>query len=406
MLDHIRKLSGIAEAPARTIIGLMSGTSVDGLDIALCRFTGHGLSTKLTLTAFETVPYDDAFRTAIASVFAKRDADLETVCLLNGWIARAHGRMVLQALRTWGVSPGEVDLLASHGQTVYHAPFGQHRRIGFDNATLQLGDGDHLAVETGIVTVSDFRQKHIAAGGEGAPLAVYGDYFLFTDPTENRILLNMGGIANFTFLPAEGQLSEVFSSDTGPGNTMMDAYVRTHFPGMQFDKDAAIAHSGKVHEKLLASLKHHPFFALPFPKTSGPEVFNISMLDEAIRNSGTWALPHADIMATLNRYSADTISDSIRKITLGRKDFVLYASGGGVHNPLLMDTIRTNLDLEYIRSTQDLGVHPDAKEAVLFATLANETVAGDQYRFPETERRMTKYGGIPLVSLGKISFPG
>lgn len=398
MHSHIRKLAALADAPSRLIIGLMSGTSVDGLDIALCRFEGHGAGTNLELLRFETRPYDDAFRAAIASVFARRDADLETVCLLNGWIARIHGRMVLQSLEAWGIDPGTVDLLASHGQTVYHAPRNQHGRAAFANGTLQLGDGDHLAVETGMITLSDFRQKHIAAGGEGAPLAVYGDYFLFSDPTENRILLNMGGIANFTFLPASGTFQEVFSSDTGPGNTMMDAYVKKRFPGMLYDGDARIARAGEVHQGLLQALRSHPFFSLPFPKTTGPEVFNLELLEHALRQCRAGDLGDAAIMATLNRFTAETIADAIRRITENRDRFVLYASGGGIHNPLLMETIQALTGPEPIRDTLELGVHPDAKEAVLFAALANETVAGAQTAAGGQQ-------GTPLVTMGKISFP-
>src|SRR5690606_29098773 len=158
------------------------------------------------------------------------------------------------------------DLIASHGQTIFHAPKHQHRKDGYPNATLQIGDGDHIAMKTGIITLSDFRQKHIAAGGEGAPLAVYGDYLIFSSATENRIMLNIGGIANFTFLPS-AHLTGFFSSDVGPGNTLMDQFIQLKYPGKYYDENAAIASSGKPNSDLLNALLDHPFYKAEFPKT-------------------------------------------------------------------------------------------------------------------------------------------
>src|SRR6202007_1935544 len=181
----------------------------------------------------------------------------------------------------WNLHPDEVDLVASHGQSIYHAPKLLHQREGFGNATLQIGDGDQLAVSTGIITISDFRQKHIAAGGEGAPLAVYGDYFIFSKKGENRIILNIGGIANFTYLPGDLDAKNIFSTDTGPGNTLMDAYMQLHFQ-LSFDKDAAVASRGMINEELLKELMQNSFFEKGFPKTTGPELFNLSYLENAI----------------------------------------------------------------------------------------------------------------------------
>jgi anhydro-N-acetylmuramic acid kinase len=399
MHPHIRKLFDIAAKPERMIIGLMSGTSVDGLDIALCRIRGSGYGTRADVLKFETVPYLQDFRDEIRSVFARKTASLEKLCLLNPWIARVHSEMILACLKKWNEEPEQIDLIASHGQTIYHAPRKQHGLEKFPDATLQIGDGDHLAYLTGIITVSDFRQKHVAAGGEGAPLAVYGDYWIFGDRVENRIMLNMGGIANFTLLPASGSFSQVFSTDTGPGNTMMDAYMQVYFPGNNFDENARVASSGKVNQQLLNLLKHHEFFDLPFPKTTGPEVFNLAYLRQAADRAGVPDLPQEDVMATLNRFSAETITDAIRQCMEPGKTYILYASGGGIHNPLLMQHIGNLLSGMPVRYTHELDVHPDAKEAVLFAILANETVAGSKLS-PESGRP-----GMPAISMGKISFP-
>ena len=399
MNQNIAALYTIANKPERTIIGLMSGTSVDGLDVALCRFTGQGMDTRLQLIAFETIPYDSFFKEEIKSVFSKRQVDLEKVCLLNAWVALQHSAIILNCLKKWQVDPVDVDLIASHGQTIYHAPKLLHPDDAFGNATLQIGDGDHMAVATGIITISDFRQKHVAAGGEGAPLAVYGDYLVFSNRNENRIMLNIGGIANFTYLPSSLDASAVFSTDVGTGNTLMDAYIQEHFPGKYYDADAAIARQGTVHDALLHALKQNTFFSNDFPKTIGPELFNLQYLSDALHALGTTNLSHAMIMATLNRFSADMIVDALQRSMGTRTDFTVYVSGGGMHNPLLMQHIREQLPGIIFRNTAELEVNPDAKEAVLFAILANEAISGGEVKLGAGRN------GIPAVSMGKISFP-
>lgn len=397
MNPQLTKLGELAQRDSRRIIGLMSGTSLDGLDVALCQIRGSGLQTHVAVERFATVPYTEEFRNEIRKVFARQQIDFQHLCLLNPYIGIRHGEMVLQCLKEWGMDPAEVDLIASHGQTVYHAPKKQHGQDNFPNATLQIGDGDHIAVTTRIITLSDFRQKHIAAGGEGAPLAVYGDYLFFSKQGENRILLNMGGIANFTYLPGSQRAQEVFTTDTGPGNTLLDAFTR-HYFNKPYDEGGVLARSGTVHEGLLKSLKDHPFFSAPFPKTTGPEVFNTEYVQQAQRRSDTERLKPEDMLATLTRFSADTIASAINRIVRQGEPYTLYASGGGAHNPVLMHYIQEQLpDFKLLRM-EELGISGDAKEAVLFAILANETVAGGATHFGDRE-------GVPSVTMGKISFP-
>ncbi len=392
-------LSAIAQKKQRHIIGLMSGTSVDGLDIAYCCITGEGHSTSIELKAFETTAYNADFKAEIKSVFSKKEVDLQKLCLLNPWVAQQQAALINTFLSKHGIAKQEVDLIASHGQTIYHAPSTLHQQEKFGNATLQIGDGDHMAVATGIITISDFRQKHIAAGGEGAPLAVYGDYFIFSKMGEDRIMLNMGGIANFTYLPGSMDATKIFSTDTGPGNTLMDALIQQQIPGKYFDEDAALARQGTVHEALLGALKDHPFFKQDFPKTTGPELFNLAYLEAAKQKADIESMSAADAMTTLNLFSAQTIAEAILKTTPGNNNFVLYASGGGMHNPLLMERIKNLLPAVQIKNTNELGINPDAKEAVLFAVLANECVAGGSIAFGKTIK------GMPSVTMGKISFP-
>jgi anhydro-N-acetylmuramic acid kinase len=399
MNRNIESLLKISKKKERKIIGLMSGTSVDGLDIALCNIYADGLQTKVEVCEFETISYDPEFKSEIKSVFAKKLVDFEKLCLLNPWIAIKHAEMINGFLKKRNISAVEIDLIASHGQTVYHAPKAQHLQDKFGNATLQIGDGDHLAVATGIITISDFRQKHIAAGGEGAPLAVYGDYLIFSKQDEDRIMLNMGGIANFTYLPGSLNPDLIYSTDSGPGNTMMDSLVQLYFPDKYFDDNATIAKQGKVNESLLKALKDHPFFKQPFPKTTGPELFNLLYLQNAKEKAETNEISIEDTMATLNLFSAQTIVDAIKKTSQHEIPYHLYVSGGGMHNPVLMQHISSMMPGVPIHSTSSLGIMPDAKEAVLFAVLANECIAGGNIQFNN------KLQGIPSATMGKISFP-
>ena len=399
MKKNIKKLHNISLKKKKIIIGLMSGTSFDGLDVALCRIKGSGMDTEVKLLEFETAVYQPEFKEELKTIFSRRDADLEKVCLLNEWVAIQHAAMINGCLQKWGYSKTDIDLIASHGQTIYHAPKFLHGREKFPNATLQIGDGDHIAVNTGIITISDFRQKHIAAGGEGAPLAVYGDYLLFSRKGENRIMLNIGGIANFTFLPGDLDGSKIFSTDVGPGNTMMDAFVQKSFPGKYFDEGSGIAKKGRANNDLLSQLKDHAFFKGEFPKTIGPELFNLFYLQNAMERSNTNSLSNEDVMATLNLFSASTMTEAIKRCIEKDEDFSVYVSGGGMHNPLLMENIKSLLPGMKFFTTDDLDISPDAKEAVLFALLANECVCGGKINVGKGRNK------IPSVTMGKISFP-
>ncbi|WAC41926.1 anhydro-N-acetylmuramic acid kinase [Pedobacter sp. SL55] len=398
MKNQIENLYHKSKKTEKLIIGLMSGTSMDGLDIALSSFSGSGADTKIKLLKFKTADYTDTFRKQVKSIFSKREVDLEMVCLMNEQIALTHAKLINEAIAEWGYRNEDIDFIASHGQTIYHAPKSLHQRDELPNGTLQIGDGDHIAVNTGIITLSDFRQKHIAAGGEGAPLAVYGDYLIFSKQGEDRIMLNIGGIANYTYLPGNLDAAKVFSTDVGPGNTLMDQYVQKHFEGLYYDKDAAISQSGKVNEKLLQQLLTNDFFAADFPKTTGPELFSLDYLANAQKVSGTDGLSKEDVMATLCHFSAQGIVESIQRALHQLTQPVLYLSGGGMHNPLLLSLLKSALPQVSFKTTSDLEINPDAKEAVLFALLANETICGSQIYFGERE-------GVPSVCMGKVSLP-
>jgi anhydro-N-acetylmuramic acid kinase len=390
--NNLQQLVGTAQKEEKLGIGLMSGTSLDGLDIALCRFKGHGMQTEFELVNFTTIPYTEDFKNEIRTIFAKRQVDLEKVCLLNAYIGTFHGSLVLQALRHWIVNPAAVDFIASHGQTIYHAPKRLHRQPGYPNATLQIGDGDHIAVDTGILTISDFRQKHIAGGGEGAPLALYGDVLLAGQHAENRILLNIGGIANLTFLPASGSDETILCTDIGPGNTLIDAACRKYFD-RPFDKDSKIAFSGKLSQPLLDALSDNSFFREKAPKTTGPELFNLEYVEQARQISGTETISNVDLICTLSTFTARIIADFISE-NVAVDGTKIFASGGGARNIFVMEYLKKALPWTEIADTSALGINPDAKEAILFALLGNEALSGEPITI----------GDNPAVLMGKFSF--
>jgi len=396
MKSDILRLSEIAHKPSRRIIGLMSGTSLDGLDIACCLFTGYGRQTKVQVEAFETIPYTDDFKNEIKTIFGQKTIDFEQLTLLNPYIALHHAELIRNFLQKYNISSKSVDVIASHGQTVFHAPAFQHQRKKFGNATLQIGDGDTLAVQTGIITLSDFRQKHIAGGGEGAPLAVYGDYYLFGSQDENRILINMGGIGNFTYLPKD-ENKKILVSDVGPCNTIMDAYCRQVFQ-VSFDKNGDTARKGTVHKELLDRLLQHYFHQLPFPKSTGPEVFNLSYLEQCQKETSTQNLEPESVLSTLTAFSTLGFVKAIESLEINANEVTCYLSGGGMHNSFLVDKIKSHFPTTNFQKIDSLEISGDAKEAVLFAVLANETLSGEP-------NPIFKHSGIPGVSMGKISLP-
>lgn len=394
MNKQISKLCDIAKKKDRLIIGLMSGTSLDGVDVGLCKISGSGLATKVDLLAFKSFPYSVVFKQRLKEVCFLKQTDLELISLLNIEIAQHFSNSVNRLLIQQNLKSASIDLIASHGQTIYHSPARLRNDFNPLNATLQIGDGDYIAAQTGIITISDFRQKNIADGKEGAPLALYGDYLLFRNNAENRILLNIGGIANFTILNKEAAFENVISTDVGPGNTLMDQYILKVTGNQYYDLNASMALEGVVDTELLQELLNHPFFKQKFPKTTGPELFNLKYLEKAIEKSNRNDLKNEDIMATLNRFTAEGISIAINQIFHYNTHSVVYTSGGGYQNPLLMKNLEGLVSYATFKSTGDLMIHPDAKETVLFAILANETVAGDYKAF-----------GNETKSMGKISFP-
>ncbi|MEX2632974.1 MAG: anhydro-N-acetylmuramic acid kinase [Balneolales bacterium] len=389
MHPALEKLNNIASKKERTILGLMSGTSMDGLDIALCRISGSGRLTGFKLDHFITMPYTREARSSLLELTSAERVNTQEVCIWNTWLSHIHADMVNEACREWNIKKGQIDLLASHGHTLYHAPQSKHQQAGKPNATLQIGDGDHLAHKAGIITISDFRQKDTAGGGEGAPLAGYGDYLLFAHHQKERVLINLGGIANFTYIPAGDSTFPPLSMDTGPANTLIDSAMRTFFNGSAYDDGGRVAGKGTVQQDVLLELKNHPYFKRGYPKSTGPEMFRLRLLDEALEKTGVRNLDPQDVIATLTRLTVETLAEAILGVIEHPLKTEIYLSGGGIRNHTLMQWLRAELEGIPVNTTAELGLDPDAKEGVLFAVLANETVSGD--------------GTFP--ALGKICLP-
>lgn len=392
MNQDLVKLYQIAGKKSRKIIGLMSGTSLDGLDIALCEIQNFGTSTHLSVEKFTTFPYSEKTKSAIRKVFAKGLVELPYLAALNVELGKEFAKIICNTLEEWKIQPNSIDLIASHGQTIMHVP---EKIEGMGPSTLQIGDADQIAFGTGILTLSDFRQKHLAAGGQGAPLVVYGDYLLFTDPRKDQIYLNIGGIGNFTFLPKNGQSKDIKLSDTGPGNTLIDAAM-IHFYQKSYDENGGIAKSGKLNEALWNYLMKHPFLKREYPKSTGPEEFNFDFLFNQLEN-----IPAEDWIHSLSRYTVYCIEKSI-KDTVNLDDCLnteLYVSGGGLKNGFLMEELKKSFASIKVVPFEKAEIPADAKEAALFALLANETIAN-----PESSKGR-KLGPFPWPYFGKISFP-
>lgn len=398
MKSTIEKLYELSQKKSKTILGLMSGTSLDGLDIACCEIEGNGKDTKIKLLQHCTMPYPASFQDNIRSLISSSHPSLLDITLMNTRIAQVHASLINAALENWGMNKENIDVIASHGQTAFHAPETFHQQNEMSNATLQWGDGDHIAAATGIITISDFRQKHVAHGGEGAPLVSYGDYLLFSNTKQARILLNIGGIANFTYLPALCAFNEVIASDTGPGNGLMDAWIRKNYSEKQFDFNGELAATGKIIPELLEEWLKHPFFASSVPKSTGAESFHLAFIEAGIRECKLHPVLPEDILATLNQLTAISISEAILKTISNEEKFELFISGGGLHNKTLLQNICKLLPNSNLINPTQWPIPPDAKEAVLFALLANETLSGNLKTFDNNAQQ-------PNISMGKICLP-
>lgn len=349
------------------IVGLMSGTSLDGVDAALVEIDGEGVDdVRFRLVHWLTAPFDEARREAIHGAILAGSA--ERLCGLHADLGEWLGEAVVRVCEEAGVPRGRVDAVGSHGQTVWHRPPAGALR----GATLQLGDPATLAERTGIAVVSDFRTRDMAAGGQGAPLVPWVDRLLFSLPDRARALQNIGGIGNVTWVPPRGSAESVLAFDTGPGNALMDTAVEIATGGrMTYDRDGRLGARGEVDETLLADLLRHPYFAAEPPKSTGREEFGRPFVERLVAATAPegdrdWL----DLVATLTELTARSIADAYRRWIVPRGVEQVVLTGGGARNPTLVRRIRSLLGPLDVVGGEVLGVDPECKEAVAFAVLA------------------------------------
>lgn len=382
------KLWQTLQKSKKLVIGLMSGTSVDGIDCALVEIEGSGLETKAELLGFFTYPFLPALRAHILYCCSDEGAGVEDICRLNFRLGVLFAEAVQDLCQKLKVPIKDIDLIGSHGQTVFHVP--QH-------STLQIGEPCVIAEMTGIPVVADFRMRDVAAGGHGAPLVPYTEYLLFRSEEKSRILQNIGGIANATYLPASCRLSDVMAFDTGPGNMLIDHLVQRLTGGQQmFDRDGTLAGQGRVCQDLLDGLMGHPFFRQAPPKSTGRELFGHQFADLVLKDAQEKGLAPQDIMATVTAFTARSIAQSYRRFFCLATVDEVFVSGGGGFNKTLMSMLRTELAPLPVWGFQQVGLNAEAKEAMAFAILANETIHGHCNNLPYVT------GAGDRVVLGKI----
>jgi anhydro-N-acetylmuramic acid kinase len=387
--DPLLRLLALRDKAARRVVGLMSGTSADGIDAALVEIDGHGPATRARQLTFVSRPFDPALR---ARLHDARRQSAERLTELDFLVGAAFADATLAVIAAAGLAPADVDLVGSHGQTISHLPPSASPHPG----TLQIGEAAVIAERTGLPVVSDFRARDLAAGGEGAPLVPLADFLLFRAPGRVRALQNIGGIANVTVVGDDP--AALWAFDTGPGNMPLDAATRLASAGAEgFDRDGARAARGRIDAKLVAALHAHPFFKRPPPRSTGREEFGEAWLAPF---TGPFAGRLDDLVATLTRFVAESIARAYTDHVLPRTrlDEVLV-SGGGVHNATLMAHLAALLAPVPVRSLAAAGVDPDAKEAIAFAILANETLFGAPGNVPAAT------GARGPRVLGKITLP-
>jgi anhydro-N-acetylmuramic acid kinase len=380
------------------VIGLMSGTSADGVDAALVRIEGSARATAVHVEAFHTHPFPAGMRQAILAACDPGTGTVDLLCRLNVVLGEVFAEAALAVAERAGIPIAAVDLIGSHGQTVHHLPQPSPLNGYCVRATLQLGEPAVIAERTGVMTVADFRPRDMAVGGEGAPLAPYVHYLLFGDAQQTRVVHNIGGISNVTVLPAGGALADVVAFDTGPGNMPIDAIVeRLTGERETCDRDGQRARRGRVHQGLVLELLAHPFLARTPPKSTGREAFGAPFVDDLSARARRMGVAGDDLVATVTAFTAATMIDAYRRFILPqhpRLESVLC--GGGSHNPALVDHLHRELPQIVWRPSEAFGISPDALEAVIFAVLAHETMCGHPANVPLAT------GAQRAVLLGKV----
>jgi anhydro-N-acetylmuramic acid kinase len=367
------------------VLGMMSGTSADGIDVALARISGKPPKLSIKLRGHHHVPYSSVMRKAILRVAAGEATGAAKISQLNFALGEEFASAAIAACKAWRMRMRRISLIGSHGQTIYHqgtpCSFGGHSRI---SSTLQIGEPSVIAERTGVTTIADFRPADMAAGGQGAPLVPFVDHLLYRHPKRNRLVLNIGGIANVTVIPAGAKPKNVFAFDTGPGNMIVDALIEEFTHGRaRYDKDSEMALRGWMLPKLLNEMMEHPYLQKEPPKTAGREQFGRAYTEKIL----AWGKKHrakpADVVRTATIFTSLSIGNALQKFILPRTQVdELIVSGGGTRNTLMMVYLAAILPGFSIVSSEHFGIEPEAKEALAFAILAYESFHGRPNNLP------------------------
>ena len=387
----------------RHVVGMMSGTSVDGVDAALVEISGTDSEPKVKLLAFENKPYPPQVREKIFSLFTPANATVDKVGYMNFLLGEIYAKSALSVIEKAGMKPEEIDVIGSHGQTIWHAPIPESPD-GIPVAyTVQIGEGSVIAERTGILTVSDFRVADMAAGGQGAPLVPFSEYLLYRREKETILLQNIGGIGNMTVMPAGAKPRDVFAFDTGPGNMIIDAVISAVTGGEKtYDAGGETAAKGKVCNALLDILKEEPYYRQPLPKTTGREHFGVQYTEKILSWWKENPIPVEDLLATVTELTAYSIADAYERYVLPKyRASEIIVGGGGSYNATLLRFMKERFAPHgvAVRTQEDLGLSSDAKEAVAFALMADCCMRGKANTLPSVT------GAEHPAVMGKISQP-
>jgi len=382
----------LAKKKKMRVAGLMSGTSADGVDVAVVDMDER----VVELVAFETFPYPAILQKAIFQLFEPDSARLDDICHFNFVLGEVFADSIIKLCWSAKIPLNSIDLIGSHGQTIYHNPKNRRYDKNLVRSTLQIGEPSVIAQRIGITTVADFRPRDMTANGQGAPLVPFADYILFSDKKFCRAVQNIGGISNVTYLPANRRLRDVIAFDTGPGNMIIDHLVRFISAGKhKYDRGGKLASQGTVNKTLLREMLSHPFYKRRPPKTTGREEFGLQYCKVIYKRVSEGKLSGEDIIATATALTAESIAQAYRRFLPKAPDEIILC-GGGSHNTTLVKMLRDSLVRAKIRFSHEFGISSDAKEAVSFAILAYYTIKGRPNNVPGATG-----ADQPLV-LGKI----
>ena len=387
-----KSLEKLAKKKKMRVAGLMSGTSADGVDVAVVDMDEQ----VVELIAFETFPSQATLCKAIFRLFEPNSARLDDICHFNFVLGEVFAGSIIKLCEAAKIPLSSIDLIGSHGQTIYHNPKGTRYGGNLVRSTLQIGEPSIIAQRTGITTVADFRPRDMAANGQGAPLVPFTDYILFSDKKLCRAVQNIGGIANVTYLPANCRLRDVIAFDTGPGNMIIDHFIRMVSAGKQkYDRGGKIASNGTVNETLLKEMLSHAFYKRRPPKTTGREEFGLQYCEAIYKSASERKMSGQDVIATATALTAESIAQAYRRFLPKAPDEIILC-GGGSHNITLIKMLQDRLGRTKICFSDEFGISSDAKEAVSFAILAYYTIKGRPNNVPGATG-----ADQPLV-LGKI----